>query len=163
LSVILEGKNEFLNELEGKKEAASLAARNIVTKGRLIVATKARKTFRPYPGGRKVSQNPPWNPAFKSHIGRTYYVFIPPYQAQPPNPTNRSGQLAKSIVGGPVVKVGVGAWSGTVGTILQYGGFVERGTSHMTKEPFLETGLRNSAEDLKALAELEWEKAWADE
>jgi hypothetical protein len=33
----------------------------------------------------------------------------------------------------------------------------------MTKEPFLETGLRNSAEDLKALAELEWEKAWADE
>jgi hypothetical protein len=161
MSVILEGKNEFLGELTAKKEAASLAAFNIVTKGRLIVATKSRKTFRAFPGGRRISQNPPWNPAFKSHIGRTYYVFIPPYQATPPQATNRSGLLSKSIVGGPVTKVGEGAWMGLVGTKLNYAQYVEFGTKHMTKEPFLETGLRNSAEDLKALTEVEWEKAWA--
>lgn len=150
MSVILEGKNEFISQLEGKKEAASIAAMNIVTKGRLIVATKARKVFKPFPGGRVVAKT----------SGKTYYVFIPPYQATPPTPTNRSGLLAKSIVGGPVVKVGVGSWSGAVGTILYYAGYVEFGTKFMTKEPFLETGLRNSTEDIRALADLEWEKAW---
>jgi HK97 gp10 family phage protein len=160
MTVILEGKNEFLDELQAKKEAASVAAFNIVTKGRLIVGTKARKTFRPFPGGRKISQNPPWNPAFKSHIGRAYYVFIPPFQAEPPNPTNRSGHLSKSIIGGPVTKTGEGSWAGSVGTILNYAKYVEFGTKRMTKEPFLETGLRNSAEDLQALAEAEWERAW---
>ena len=151
MSVILEGKNEFIDGLEGKKEAASLAARNIVTKGRLIVATKARKVFRPFPGGRVTAKS-----------GKTYYVFIPPYQATPPTPTNRSGALSKSIIGGPVTKVGVYAWQGVVGTILNYAGYVERGTKFMTKEPFLETGLRNSKEDIQALAEMEWEKAWTE-
>jgi hypothetical protein len=161
--VVLEGKNEFIDALESKKETASVAGREIVSKGRLIVATKARKEFRPFPGGRKISQNPPWNPAFKSHIGRAYYVFVPPYQATPPTPTNRSGQLAKSIIGGPVTKVGVYAWQGVVGTILNYAGYVEYGTKFMTKEPFLLTGLRKSADDLQALAEDEWTKAWEGE
>lgn len=163
MTVILEGKNEFIDELEGKKEAASIAAMNIVTKGRLIVATKARKVFRPFPGGRRVSMNPPWNPKFKSHIGRTYYVFTPPYQAVPPNPTTRSGALKRSIVGGPVTKISVTAWQGIVGTMLNYAPYVELGTKNMTKEPFLLTGLRSSADDLYALAEDEWEKAWAGE
>ena len=56
MSVILEGKNEFLDQLEGKKEAASVAAMNIVTKGRLIVARKARKVFKPFPGGRVIAK-----------------------------------------------------------------------------------------------------------
>ena len=152
MSVILEGKNEFLDQLEGKKEAASIAAMNIVTKGRLIVATKARKVFKPFPGGRVIAKT----------SGRTYYVFIPPYNATPPTPTNRSGLLSKSIVGGPVTKVGVGTWQGIVGTINHIAGYVEYGTKFMTKEPFLETGLRNSESDLEALAESEWEKAWVE-
>lgn len=151
MSVILEGKNRFIDDLEGKKEAASLAAFNIVTKGRLIVATRARKLFRAFPGGRKVSQL----------SGKTYYVFIPPYEATPPTPTNRSGLLAKSIVGGPVVKYGVSGWAGQVGTVVYYAGYVEFGTKFMVKEPFLQTGLRDSAEDIQALAEAEWEKAWS--
>jgi len=150
MSVILEGKNEFLEGLEFKKEAASLAARNIVTKGRLIVATKARKTFRPYPGGKRTAQT----------SGKTYYVFIPPYQATPPQATNRSGALSKSIVGGPVIQIGETRWAGYVGTSLKYAEYVEFGTIFMTKEPFLQTGLRNSREDLQALAESEWMKAW---
>ena len=150
MTVILEGKNEFLDQLEGKKEAASIAAMNIVTKGRLIVATKARKVFLPYPGGRRTAKT----------SGRTYYVFVPPYQATPPTPHNRSGALSKSIIGGPVTKVGVGMWQGIVGTINHIAGYVEFGTRFMTKEPYLETGLRNSETDLKALAEDEWEKAW---
>jgi hypothetical protein len=151
--VILEGKNEFIDQLEGKKEAASLAARNIVTKGRLIVATKARKVFKPFPGGRRTAKT----------SGRTYYVFIPPFEATPPTPTNRSGALSKSIVGGPVTKVGLGMWQGIVGTINHIAPYVEFGTKFMVKEPFLETGLRSSESDLEALADAEWEKAWADE
>jgi hypothetical protein len=151
MSVILEGKNEFIDQLEGKKEAASIAAMNIVTKGRLIVATKARKVFKPFPGGRVTAKT----------SGRTYYVFIPPYQATPPTPTNRSGALSKSIVGGPVVKVGVGTWRGTVGTINHVAPYVEFGTKFMTKEPFLATGLRNSNQDLQDLAASEWEKAFS--
>ena len=152
MKVVLEGKNEFISELEGKKEAASLAARNIVTKGRLIVATKARKVFLPYPGGRRTSQK----------SGRTYYVFIPPYNATPPTPHNRSGALSKSIIGGPVTKVGAYSWQGIVGTINHVAPYVEFGTKFMAKEPFLETGLRNSKEDLVSLAEVEWEKAWTE-
>lgn len=124
---------------------------NIVTKGRLIVATKARKVFKPFPGGRVTAKT----------SGKTYYVFIPPFQATPPTPTNRSGALSKSIVGGPVVKIGIGTWQGMVGTISKIAPYVEFGTKYMTKEPFLETGLRNSGEDITALAEAEWEKAWA--
>ena len=70
--------------------------------------------------------------------------------------------MSKSIIGGPVTKVGVSAWQGVVGTVLNYAGYVERGTKFMTKEPFLETGLRNSKEDIQALAEMEWEKAWTE-
>ena len=152
MSVIeVRGVSEFASQLEAKKEAASLAARNIVTKGRLIVATKARSVFRPYPGGKRTSQK----------SGKTYYVFVPPFNATPPTPTNRSGTLSRSILGGPVVKVGASAWAGTVGTALNYAPYVEFGTKFMTKEPFLETGLRSSEADLQALAEEEWEKAVA--
>jgi HK97 gp10 family phage protein len=150
--IVIKGIDKFFGDLDAKKEAASVAAMNIVTKGRLIVATKARKTFRPYPGGRRTAQT----------SGRTYYVFIPPYSATPPQPTNRSGALSKSIIGGPVTKIGVATWRGIVGTSLNYAGYVEDGTEFMTKEPFLETGLRNSESDLKALAESEWEKAWVE-
>lgn len=152
MSVILEGKNEFIDALEEKKELASLAAMNIVTKGRLIVGSKARKVFKPFPGGRVTAKT----------SGRTYYVFQPPYNATPPTPTNRSGGLSKSIVGGPVTKIGVGTWQGIVGTINHVAPYVEFGTKFMVKEPFLETGLRNSEADLKALAEDEWEKAWTE-
>ena len=148
-TIEISGVNRFVDELEGKKLAASNAARNIVTKGRLIVASKARLTFRPYPGGKRTAQT----------SGRTYYVFIPPYNATPPQATNRSGTLSRSIIGGGVVSVGEGAWMGTVGTSLKYAPYVEFGTKFMTKEPFLETGLRNSREDLQALAEYEWEAA----
>lgn len=151
--VVVEGKNEFADALEAKKEAASIASRNIVTKGRLIVATKARKVFMPYPGGRTVAKT----------SGRTYYVFIPPYNATPPTPHNRSGALSKSIVGGPVTKVGVATWQGIVGTINHIAGYVEFGTKFMTKEPYLRTGLRNSQGDMEALAEDEWTKAWQGE
>ena len=57
------------------------------------------------------------------------------------------------------MNVGEGAWMGTVGTSLKYAPYVEFGTKFMTKEPFLETGLRNSTADLQALAEAEWEAA----
>jgi hypothetical protein len=70
--------------------------------------------------------------------------------------------LSKSIVGGPVVKVGIGTWQGTVGTILSMAKYVEFGTKFMTKEPFLETGLRSSEGDLRELAQAEWEQAWAE-
>jgi len=91
--------------------------------------------------------------------GNTYYVFVPPFSATPPKPTNRSGHLQESIAGGPVVRMGPTAWAGMVGTSETYARYVEFGTKFMAKEPFLKTGLRNSRGDLQELAEAEWEEA----
>ena len=154
----ISGIPEFDDAIEGLQDAVLAACHKIVRDGALLVATEAKKNFRPYPGGRTVSTHKPWNPRFQSHIGRVYYKFAPPFQAAPPMPTNRSHALSNSIGSLLVVTSTPGGARAIVGTALRYANYVEYGTSKMKKEPFMEKSLEDNAEKIQALAEVEWAK-----
>ena len=154
------GIPEFDDALDEMNLRIVEACRKIVQDGALLVATEAKKGFRPYPGGRTVSKNKPWNPRFQSHIGRVYYSFAPPFQAQPPMPTNRSQMLKNSI--GHVFKVMMTdnwGWMGIVGTDRKYAAYVEYGTSRMKPEPFMSKALDDNRGKLEELATEKWAKA----
>ena len=153
------GIDDVDDALEGMEDRVLAAARSIVEDSALLVATEAKSNgFRSYPGGRTVSTHKPWNPAFKSHIGRVYYSFAPPFQAAPPKPTRRSGLLQASINLLTVTRTGTG-WMSTAGTPLKYANYVEYGTSRMAKEPFMEDALERSLDKVNAIASAAWDEA----
>lgn len=155
IDVQFEGIDEFRAALAKGSESAMRAAQRIVTKGADVVAGAAKSVFKPSdPASRRVVQNP----RKAGNMGKVYYVFTPPYQATPPTPQRRSGTLRQSIRRRSVMPVETG-WKATVGTQVSYAPYVEFGTEHMTKEPYLKTGLEKSGTVLKALAEAEWAKA----
>jgi HK97 gp10 family phage protein len=151
-------KQPFLDGLEEMKGKVEVVGRKIVERGGLLIATKARENFRPYPGGKTVSKNKPWNPRFQSHIGRVYYSFAPPFQAAPPLVTRRSGLLQTSIKVQSVLKT-LGGWASFTGTTTKYAPYVEYGTGRMKKEPFMEQALTDSIPEIMDLANEEWAKA----
>ena len=135
--VILHGIREFHDALKVDEAKMLEAARNIVAKGTLIIASRSKEVFKPRPGGQRVSQK----------TGKTYYSFVAPYQATPPVPTSRSGKLRNSLGSFYRVTKIEGGWQADVGTKVTYAPFVEFGTSRMQKEPYLATGLDHSKED----------------
>lgn len=125
------------------------ASRQIVEKGGLIIASEAKKGFRPRPSGsQRVSKK----------TGRIYYSFAPPFQATPPIPTNRTGNTSASIKIQRISPV-PGGWMSMTGPSTPYAPFVEYGTSHQQKEPFMETALDKRLIELRALADEEYAKA----
>ena len=146
------GINELSAALDATVLASQVASRRIVTRQALLVATEAKKAFRPFPGGKRISQGP-------KHPGRIYYSYAPPFQAAPPLVTRRSGALQTSI--GKILAVttvGYGA-KAVMGTPLKYAPYVEYGTSRMAKEPFMEAALKKSEAEMQGIAEEEWAKA----
>lgn len=135
-------------ELVARVDAASRA---IVERGALTVASEAKRTFRPRPGGQRTSQR----------TGRIYYSYAPPYQAIPPTPTSRSGNLQASIGRIGAATPTSGGWMATTGTKVSYAPFVEFGTRFMRPEPFMEQGLEKSRTTLATLAETLWAEALA--
>ena len=144
VKVIMKDLNKFEDALKGNVEAADKAARNIVEKGGLIIASAARKQFRPRPGGQKTSKT-----------GRIYYTFKPPYNAIPPKPTSRSGKLQESVVRLSVTPTSHG-WQSETGSLIKYAKYVEYGTALMTQEPFIATGAKESEGRLIELSDAEW-------
>ena|ERR1035438_1048997 len=143
------GINELSAALDATVLASQVASRRIVTRQALLVATEAKRDFRPYPGGKRIS----------GRTGRAYYSFAPPFQAAPPSVTRRSGALQTSI--GKILAVttvGYGA-KAVMGTPLKYAPYVEYGTSRMAKEPFMEAALKKSEAEMQGIAEEEWAKA----
>ena len=158
----LDGLSEFKRSVTQIKLRVDRATRSYISDGLLLVATTARENFRPYPGGRTVSSHKPWNPRFQSHIGRIYYSFAPPFQAAPPAVTRRSGGLQASI--GRIKSITMTnswGWMGIIGTDKKYAAYVEYGTMHMKKEPFMEKALDDNRSRLEALAQEKWAKAMA--
>lgn len=139
----------FLRATEEQKIAVDAASFRIITKGLGFIASDAKRRFRPRPGGQRVSRK----------TGRTYYVYTPPFQATPPQPTSRSGNLAASI--GTVTSVSKipGGWMGVTGTALSYANYVEYGTRYMAKEPFMEYASDKNETKILELAEIEYDKA----
>jgi HK97 gp10 family phage protein len=137
--------DESILELKVKVDEAS---RRIVERGGLMIAFDAKRLFLPRPSGSQRT----------SKKGKIYYSYKPPYQAQPPHPTNRSGALSRSIKVQRTEKV-LGGWMSTTGPSMPYAAYVEYGTSKMKAEPYIDKSLLDAYGKLTELARIEWEKA----
>jgi hypothetical protein len=150
--IVVSGVSEFDNRLDEMTAKTDIAARNIVTKGALIIGDESKAQFRPRPAGSQRTSK---------KTGRIYYAGAPKYPAAPPKPTTRSGNLRSSIRTINVTKLGASRWSSDTGPTVKYGIYVDYGTSRARAFPFMELGLLNSETKLKALAETEWATALA--
>ena len=149
--IVFSGVDEFDGFMESLKDRVREAARNIVTKGALIVADSAKEQYRARPSGSQRT----------SHItGKIYYNGAPPYQAIPPNPTIRTGHTRNSIRPLSITPVGVDGWKSTTGAKTYYEGFPELGTKFIRIPfPVIKMGLENAEDRISALAEDEYAKA----
>ncbi len=136
--------DESILELKVKVDEAS---RRIVERGGLMIASDAKRLFLTRPSGSQRT----------SKKGKIYYSYKPPYQAQPPHPTNRSGALSRSIKIQSVEKV-EGGWKSSTGPSMMYAPYVEYGTTKMRPEPYIGKSLNDGMGKLAELARLEWEK-----
>lgn len=146
----LSGVPEFDKAIVGLTLKVDEASRRIVELGGLKIASDAKRLFLTRPSG---SQR-------KSKAGRIYFSFKPPYQAQPPAPTNRSGALSRSIKIQRISPI-KGGWKSETGPDRFYAEYVEYGTSKMQKEPFIGKALDDGTEGLTEIARIEWEKVMA--
>ena len=149
VEVIISGINEFDNGLKLSMAKADIAARNIVTKGALVIERKAKEGFNPRPSGSQRT----------SKSGRTYYQGAPKYPATPPKPTQRSGNLRNSIKTQQVTSLGAGRWQSDTGPSVKYAGFVEYGTSRSREFPYMTPGIKSSYEEINRIAQEEWRLA----
>ena len=147
--IIISGINEFDNGLKRSMAKADIAARNIVTKGALVIERKAKEGFNPRPSGSQRT----------SKSGRTYYQGAPKYPATPPKPTQRSGNLRNSIKTQQVTSLGAGRWQSDTGPSVKYAGFVEYGTSRSREFPYMTPGIKSSYEEINSIAQEEWRLA----
>lgn len=149
VQVAVSGVDEVDERFEALKAATFEACRNIVEKGTIIVGDAAKRVFRGFPGGQRTS-----------HItGHIWYSYAQPYEAHPPVPTSRSGNLQKSIGQLSIEPVGDSGYEGKVGSKLLYAPFVEFGTRKMVKFPYMAPALESSLMVLKALYEDEFTRA----
>ena len=147
--IIISGENEFENEMKRNILRMDTAARNIVTKGALVIERKAKEGFNPRPSGSQRT----------SKSGRTYYQGAPKYPATPPKPTQRSGNLRNSIKTQQVTSLGAGRWQSDTGPSVKYAGFVEYGTSRSREFPYMTPGIKSSYEEINSIAQEEWRLA----
>jgi HK97 gp10 family phage protein len=138
--VVVSGVNQFSAGLYKEVAKADIAARNIVTKGAEVIKTEAKKQFRP-----------------------TQPKTV---KAIPINPTNRTGDLQRSIeMQGTAVPQGRGVWMSKTGSTISYAGYVEYGTTRMTQSPYpvgypyMKPGLLKSEPAIFIIAEEEWRRA----
>jgi HK97 gp10 family phage protein len=147
--IIISGMSDFDKALRFNIAKADAAARNVVTKGALIIERKAKEEFRARPSGSQKT----------SKSGRTYYQGAPKYPATPPNPTQRSGNLRNSIRTQSVTSLGAGRWQSDTGPSVKYAGYVEYGTSRARQFPYMTPGVKNSNEEINRIAQEEWRLA----
>ena len=147
MEIIVEGVSELSARFKALTVKADAAARNIVLKGAVVIAGESKKDFRPRPSGSQTTSR---------RTGRVYYKGAPNYPAQPPMPTNRSGNLRRSIRMLKVRPMGFGRWESTTGPTVSYGGYVEYGTSRARPFPFMKPALERSSAALAAIYEREW-------
>jgi HK97 gp10 family phage protein len=147
--IIISGISEFDKALKFDIAKSDVAARNIVTKGALIIERKAKEEFRARPSGsQRVSKS-----------GRVYYQGAPKYPANPPQPTQRSGNLRNSIKTQQVISLGASRWQSDTGPSVKYAGAVEYGTSRSRQFPYMTPGVKNSNEEINRIAQEEWRLA----
>jgi len=138
----LQGMKEWQKRLERIEQLAQTGAEKFVREGGLVIASNAKREFRGRPlGSQRTSKK-----------GRVYYAGAPKYPAEPPRPTNRTGNLSASINLQMVRRTPGGAESLT-GTYVKYAAPVNYGTERSRKFPFMDNGLEKSMPQLKELAE----------
>ena len=151
--IIISGINEFDDGMKRNILRMDTAARNIVQKGGLVIERKAKEGFIPRPSGSKrVVKNGP-------NKGRIYYAGAPKYPANPPKPTQRTGNLRNSTRFQGIKQMGIGRWMSQTGPTVQYAPFVEYGTSHAREFPYMRTAVKDSNEEINRIAQEEWRLA----
>lgn len=146
----VEGIDNLIKNFDALVARADIAARNIVEKGAVTVASNAKREFRARPLGSQRT----------SKTGKKYYDLKPPYEPKLPKPTNRSGNLRDSIKMTSSERVGAGRWRSTTGPTAEsakgyaYGARVEN-LGYL----YMRTGLDKSAAELKRIYENEWAQA----
>jgi len=143
----LKNEKEFAAALNATAAQVEVATRNIINLSVELLRNKAVEGFRPA-SGQKTSRK-----------GNTYWDTRPPHEPRPPNPTNRSGALAKSIET-DVTRVADGVYKGLVGPTLFYGKILELGEGRLkNKYPFMGNGLKDSRAGIRAIYFHEWAEA----
>jgi HK97 gp10 family phage protein len=132
--VVVVGEHEFYAAMDVKISAANLAARNIVYKGGEVIRTNAKKEFRP--------QQPKSVPAV------------------PTRPTERTGNLKRSIAVTKVSPTGKSMWVSETGPAfgpaINYAKYVETGTSRSRPYPYMKPGFDKSIPEITTIAMEEW-------
>ena len=147
--IIISGENEFENEMKRNILRMDTAARNIVQKGGFVIERKAKEGFIPRPSGSQRT----------AKSGRVYYQGAPKYPANPPKPTQRTGNLRNSTKLQGIKQMGIGRWMSQTGPTVQYAPFVEYGTSHSREFPYMQTAVKDSNEEINRIAQEEWRLA----
>jgi HK97 gp10 family phage protein len=150
-TIHVSGVPEFDRSVAETVLAVNAAARRIVEKGGLMIASEAKLIFRGRPAGsQRISKK----------TGRVYFSYKPPYQAQPPRPTNRTGHLSDSIRIQAITSL-IDGWMSLTGPSMFYAPYVEYGTSRQREEPFMATAEKRGMVRLEEIARSEWAKAVA--
>lgn len=147
-TIHISGIPKFDESILGLREKVNSASRRIVERGGVMIASDAKKQFRTRPSGSQRT----------SKTGKLYFSFKPPYQATPPRPTNRTGNLSRSIKIQAVTPI-EGGWMSATGPSMMYAPFVEYGTSRMKPEPFMSTSVHRLTSELSTLATEIWAEA----
>ena len=148
-TIHVSGIPEFDRSIMAMVERVNVASRKIVERGGLMIASDAKRSFRQRPSGSQRTS---------AKTGKIYFSFKPPFQAQPPRPTNRTGHLSDSIRIQGISAI-PGGWMSLTGPSMFYAPYVEYGTARMRKEPFMEAAEALNLVKIEELAKVEWTKA----
>ena len=130
---------EFFAGLTSLDERINQAGKFIATAGGQLISSAAKQQFNARPlGDIKTS----------AKTGRRYYAG----PSDPPRPTNRTGNLSKSIRLRNVRELGRGRWQSQTGTALFYSGYVEYGTSRMQPFPYINPAVEKSIPQISLIA-----------
>lgn len=147
MEIKVEGLQAAMGEFTALKGRANVAARRIVERGAVTVASNAKREFRARPlGSVRTSQK----------TGKKWYDSRPPFEPRLPSPTNRSGNLRDGIKMLSIAPVGVGRWMSTVGPTAMYGARVES-----LGYRYMKPGLDKSMVELARIYEQEMARATA--
>ena len=150
VNVILSNFDSTMAKMKEMSAKADIAARRIVEKGSVTIASNAKREFRARPlGSLRTSKD-----------GKKYYDSRPPFEPRKPQPTNRSGNLRDSIKMTSSERLGFGKWQSTTGPTAEsakgyaYGARVEK-LGYL----YMRTGFEKSQGELRRIYEKEWGEA----
>lgn len=155
--IIVRGVSDVEAAFKQKLALVDRASQQVVLQGGAAIQRGAREQFRGRPKGSKVKGSPRYLSKGSKTIKGVTHDFAP----TPGKPTNRTGNLWKSIQV-EATRVTPGTWASTTGPKAEYGRAVEMGNPRWktgNKFPFLAPGYEAAKGKLPAIYRQIWAKA----